>query len=415
MLFFKRSCLLLLLLSVWLPCQAQNFLSLPGVRARAMGGAFVGLANDASAVWYNPAGIATPGRDTIVEWSEAVGVAEVDIVQDSFINGGMLDLEAFRDFADSGLIDQFNYEVNRATPFVSLKWESNVGYAIGVYFARPYTFDWFYLPDLEADADVSYRTIFGKLKQDLNLFGIAPAFAFADGRFKLGATLEYVSVRYSDSNFYLLDLTPDDTSWSRVNVSEAKLSSGLSYSTGTLIELLPDEVSKAKGVWLRIGATYRAKSDPKLEEDAENPRSLLLNNLLLQKPKSWEIGMSFTKAFTHKSQRGSTFTLAGQTGTTDFQASNDAFSLEYVTHNLGLEYVYSLNTGRHLALRGGTYTSKTDGEDWPDISATTAGIEAKLGDKFSISFTHEIRTYKDTIRLEGEDLGLSSAALNYSF
>ena len=50
--------LVLLLLAAASPVSAQTF-ETAGVRALGMGGAFVGVADDASAVWWNPAGLAT--------------------------------------------------------------------------------------------------------------------------------------------------------------------------------------------------------------------------------------------------------------------------------------------------------------------------------------------------------------------
>ena len=41
---------------------ADPFMNYPGARAKAMGGAFTGIADDASAVWYNPAGLARVRR-----------------------------------------------------------------------------------------------------------------------------------------------------------------------------------------------------------------------------------------------------------------------------------------------------------------------------------------------------------------
>src|SRR5262249_18487104 len=50
------------------PARAQIFESV-GVRAQGMGGAFVALADDASATWWTPAGIATgPYFDALFEY-----------------------------------------------------------------------------------------------------------------------------------------------------------------------------------------------------------------------------------------------------------------------------------------------------------------------------------------------------------
>ena len=65
------------------PSLAGPFTSYPGARARAMGGAFTGIADDASAVWFNPAGFAKEkGEDGmtefIIDWSQTTSIDEED-------------------------------------------------------------------------------------------------------------------------------------------------------------------------------------------------------------------------------------------------------------------------------------------------------------------------------------------------
>jgi hypothetical protein len=45
------------------PSLANPFTSYPGARARAMAGAFTGIADDPFAVWFNPAGFAKEKGD----------------------------------------------------------------------------------------------------------------------------------------------------------------------------------------------------------------------------------------------------------------------------------------------------------------------------------------------------------------
>src|SRR5439155_9866360 len=61
------------LLSILLPCraQAQTFESV-GVRARGLAGAFVAVADDATATWWNPAGLASSAFfDATLEFGRA--------------------------------------------------------------------------------------------------------------------------------------------------------------------------------------------------------------------------------------------------------------------------------------------------------------------------------------------------------
>src|SRR5213596_2212022 len=58
----------LLAILVAQPARAQIFETV-GIRAQGMGGAFVALADDATATWWNPAGIATgPFFNAVVEY-----------------------------------------------------------------------------------------------------------------------------------------------------------------------------------------------------------------------------------------------------------------------------------------------------------------------------------------------------------
>lgn len=60
------------------PVSAQSFETV-GIRARGMGGAFVAVADDATATWWNPAGIAgTLLVDGVAMWREAEVVPEPD-------------------------------------------------------------------------------------------------------------------------------------------------------------------------------------------------------------------------------------------------------------------------------------------------------------------------------------------------
>lgn len=65
-------------LSAWAPAAAQSFEG-PGIRAQGMGGAFVAVADDASAVWWNPAGLAHgPFFNMVLEHQAASRVPDED-------------------------------------------------------------------------------------------------------------------------------------------------------------------------------------------------------------------------------------------------------------------------------------------------------------------------------------------------
>lgn len=80
------------------PVAGQSFETV-GTRARGMGGAFVAVADDASATWWNPAGLAgTLVVDGVVTWREAELIPEPDAVTEQ---GGIARRESAAGFAFS--------------------------------------------------------------------------------------------------------------------------------------------------------------------------------------------------------------------------------------------------------------------------------------------------------------------------
>jgi len=76
---------------------AANFLSIEvGPRGKAMGGAFVGLADDVSALYWNPAGIATLGKSALIfSHSEWIADVNFDFAGASFPIGNFGTIGAF--------------------------------------------------------------------------------------------------------------------------------------------------------------------------------------------------------------------------------------------------------------------------------------------------------------------------------
>ena len=79
--------------------QADPFLNYPGGRAKAMAGTFTAVADDNSAVWFNPAGIAGCVTSDTVEGGQVISVTDeagkLDTGDSSFLIGGKFSADAY--------------------------------------------------------------------------------------------------------------------------------------------------------------------------------------------------------------------------------------------------------------------------------------------------------------------------------
>lgn len=182
---------------------ASPRMNYPGTRARAMGSAFTAIADDASAVWYNPAGINSEGEqvDIIIEGNEAID--------------DDLDIDT--------------------TPFLSLKMMGEKwGFAFSYF--NPYVFGSPVVITEEDGYVDSWNE--GITVNRLDIFSVGAARKLAN-RIKVGGTVEFVDVDTKEDLEY-----PSD-------------SKGFSGSIG--VQWIPVE-DLARGFRVRVGGTYRFKS-----------------------------------------------------------------------------------------------------------------------------------------------------------
>ena len=161
LIFFALS--LLLATDVW----ADPFLSYPGTRAKAMAGAFVAVADDSSACWYNPAGLATESFDLTLEFSQA-----------------------------PGFNDNREYSNEGTSIFLGFKGGSEkIGGGLFLY--SPYSISYrFRVPD----DSVYYDYLYGYLDETLYIYGFVGA--LGNKFIKVGASLEMIYLDFGDSAFY---------------------------------------------------------------------------------------------------------------------------------------------------------------------------------------------------------------------
>lgn len=381
----------LVILSSVNQANADVFLSYPGTRSRAMGGAATGVANDAGACWYNPAGMTGEGTDLIAEWSQALSIKDsdgsLDNDENAFFFGGKF----------SG--------------------EDSV-WGVGVFWYTPYTMKYFL--NRQAPGEVS-----GLLVETIHIIGLVPAFSLFDDMIKIGGSLEWVHLNVSESRSELYYTNYSGETWRIAWDKESgeENANGFSGSLGLLFTPLD---YKPWGLSMSFGGVYRFEStasfsggDDEGADFDDTPEADALKDVLFTKPSSWEAGFSLSKTFT---KAYSALLFSAQYGITDWTKGSEIFEIEYEKLSFGIEWVFSkeLVFINAIALRGGYYESNlTDAvEGWPDVTGISFGIGLLLGESFGVESTYEIREveFKDEIYSGyNDDIGLVSVALTYAF
>ncbi|MEW5804182.1 MAG: hypothetical protein AB1847_18965 [bacterium] len=362
---------------------ADPFMSYPGARAKAMGGAFTGIADDASAVWYNPAGVAGEEHNLTLECSQAMTRSN---------DGGSLGTGSTAWFMGGEYsLDEFG---------------------IGLFYYPPYTVR-YWAPEPDSD-----NGAWGKVNEIIQTISVPFAVSSFDGSLKFGGSLEWVHIGIDGSKIYLRDseTTPGGKGYS----VGKKGASGFSGSIGALFTYFATEPWPYK---LRFGGVYRLKSATDIGSAAMRSDSDEAVGLLFyDKPRSYDLGLSLIKDFF---SIGSVLILSAQYGNTDWgSASKGGEKCEYRKISCGLEFSILRETAllKSTHFRLGYYTSQPSAqgqsEDWrPDVKGITYGIGVAVGDELDtlhLDLSQEQRTLTN-----GDDFDdtatLTSLALSWSF
>lgn len=386
------SCAFMLLIGT---AYADPFISYPGTRARGMGGAFTAVADDASAVWYNPAGlVGGDEKEFIAEWSQALARKKVTDPGNSFT--------AALNNTSQGELD------NDANKFFLGFKTSNKKIGWGIFYLSPYSIDWYFPPQPKVNK------AFGQLKEEMHIFGISGAISTLNDRLNFGISGEYVYTDYNDANvWYVRSKTGNTYNVSRVDSIDDSVD-GFSGSLGVLGVPLDNKPLALK---IKVGGVYRFESSKNADTGSTTGTKLVTDQLLFAKPASWDAGIAVTKAFT---KIKSAFTLSAQYGVTDWSTANDGIENEYEKISLGAEWQIAKKLAflERLSLRGGYYDSQASrSEDgWPDVDAITWGVGARLGKKVGVEFAYEYRAI-DYAQAEESDqeFSLFSLSLSYIF
>lgn len=348
---------------------ADTMISYPGTAARAMGGAYTAVGQDASAVWYNPAALSYDAKDLILEYSNAPNIdyskGEVDSNEHAFFG-------AFK----SG--------------------DDDFGWGLFIY--TPYSWN-FLVFSPEATGD---------LEQDLYLFGLGLSKKVMSsdtyGTLRVGGTIEGTFLAFGDSELV-------NSFGSEIEIDAANDSVGFSGSVGVLYELPVQKL--VTGLKASIGAVYRFES---VGEDTSNIDELdVFDDIAVHKPSSWDVGFSVTQSI---DKYRSKITLSGQYGRTEYSDISELLDFQYRKASIGAEFVYGLNSEifKFIALRGGYYKSNVSDSEFgfPDVNGYTFGLGTKLGDHWGIDLAYEKRELEFENGFDQDDVDLFSIALTYS-
>ncbi|MFP4390440.1 MAG: hypothetical protein ACLFPR_16045, partial [Desulfococcaceae bacterium] len=267
------------------PAVAGPFNSAPGARARAMGGAFAAVADDASAAWHNPAGLA--GR------SERVATGE---------------------WGQGSAVDDPSGDVSGENAFFVGGHYAEPEYAVGAFFLTPYTIQYFSMdPGGRNEA-------FGKVEESIQVVSVPLAIAPGafEGRLKFGGTVEWVRSDIGGSEIVYRDDTGFANGYAAAEDSASDVSGSLS--------VLAHPVD-TKQLRLSLGATYRFGAAADIGEEARrNDGDTGISDLFFDKPPSYDVGAAVTVPLGRQIQnamRRTFLTVSAQYGKTDWGEAND--------------------------------------------------------------------------------------------
>jgi hypothetical protein len=352
---------------------ADPYLTYPGTKGRGMGTAFTAVADDISAVWYNPAGIGLQQSSVVLEYSDAPTATTATFAED-FGTGG--------EFAVGGSeIIAFGADDSRV--FAAGVFSTEGVGAFGFYYYEPYSLD----INVSTFATVGETDVVSRidanLVEDIAIFG--GVWSQTWGSFSLGLGVEYVAV--DDSSTIAVDGVDQGDSFNEED--------GWAASLGGLWNVYePSDGDynplSLKGWSYNLGAVYRTSSNNDLANDLSGiVDENLRGDIVFKKPSSWDLGAAAeTEFMVGKSL--SVLTLSLQYGEIDYENASDAFPVVYEKVAFGGNYALKFagdSVLDQLDFRAGYYTESVSESSndrqfvsglFPETSGLTLGIGAKL-------------------------------------
>lgn len=364
------------------PVDADPFASSPGARARAMAGAFTAVADDCSAVWYNPSGIAGEKAAATFGWSQAGAVrgveGELDADEQAWLVGA-----------------QFSGEDQEAEIAGGLK------YGVGIYYLTPYTMHYW------AHDPAGYDVAWGQVNEGMQIISLPLALSSPEGRFKVGGTIEWVRTSVTCPEIFYRD----PYNWAAPFSTDEASDTGFSGSLGALGVLVRNE---KVGFELTLGGVYRL--DGATDMGAELPSKnggRAVADFFFDKPESVEIGLAATQALPAKAR----VILSGQYSTIDW-GGGAAHTYDRLAAGAELTIEKEIAFITQGAFRCGYYRSEPSGGervwDWPEVSAITYGLGVLAGENIGMDLSFENRSLENDGGLD-DDVFLAGVAMTILF
>ena len=409
---------------------ADPFISYPGTRAKSLGGAYSAAPYDASAIWYNPAGIVSGKSGFVFEYSQGISIDTDTSTQD--IGESIFDQSSLQSGMKTGLLG--NEAHKGFVGYLNVNEKKTIGWAIGLY--MPYTIEWSFSPyPLEEGKG------YGEIVEDMYVLGLALSsspFEHISSPFKhvrLGLCIEGVYEKYDDSNIWYFDKSTEYSNMgiTSYNARRIKELDDSFEPSGTFGFSIPYTL-KRSGDQVRIGGVYRLKSNNKpdipetidaeiLTPEEHTRQKKATEELFFGKPSSWEIGVMYSHFIATPNENNDNFSsklsLSAQYSVTDWGSANDRFENMYQKISFGAELSLirlplfsSIRLFEKVFVRGGYYSSTATetSEGWPDVQGITFGGGIQPYPTLSLDATYEHRFMKFD-QSDDKDISLLSISL----
>ena len=214
-----------------------------GAKASGMAGAFVATADDPSAIFYNPAGIAQQREMTVLAGATFI----------NFSNEFTGDPNSLYTSGTEGKYDRHTFVPPNAYGIIPIG--DNLTFGVGLFSAWGLRTDW-------ADPWVGR---FVSRDADLKTVSVQPTIAWqtSDGRFAIGGGVEYRRARVILSQNIPLPF-PNPFTGRITDVGNARLASEYGHDIGYNVGILFKASDR-----IRFGASYRSEMDVDLEGEAD--------------------------------------------------------------------------------------------------------------------------------------------------
>lgn len=327
----------------------EQYFTYPGTRAMGMAGAFIGQANDSSAVWYNPAGLmqaGAPSFDLTVEYGKIPKRDET----------GKYNSETDLKFGSLGA-------ANFPDP----------GWAVGLSYFIPYQVSLNLDTVCAGTGTCTSANSIGRVDASYKQMSFAMAKSFGP-RFSIGGTVDAVNAE-SDRL--------------------SKIPTGIGYSLGALLTIADTEYLK-----INTGLLYRSAVEVGFDiEDITTNEEEVITFYLPDRPAIQGAGLNIEISpgffILNANADYENILWSDAFVKNDSYVSFDVEGMNYTKLSYGGELLLPFSEAFSIALRGGRSEATPDDENkFVKIGSTTYGVGINMG-HFAIDAASENREFSN--------------------